>query len=173
MKNILLSCLCIVLCVISEGQNVQINVKVLSNRIPISPFIYGRNNSLSDDPGSPVSATNWQLYTDAGLRFFRENGGNDLSKYNWRLKLTSHPDWYNNVYASDWDYAAQSLQQHISGAQGMWGFQLIGQARCRLRHAGIETTADLTGQPGLPLRATADHDGVGARAVESSNGLVE
>ncbi len=134
MKNILLSCLCIVLCLIGEGQNVQINVKVLSNRIPISPFIYGRNNSLSDDPGSPVSATNWQLYTDAGLRFFRENGGNDLSKYNWRLKLTSHPDWYNNVYASDWDYAAQSLQQHISGAQGMWGFQLIGQAASNTAH---------------------------------------
>ena len=128
MKNILITCLCAALCRVGAGQNVQVTVKVLSNRIAISPYIYGRNNSLSDDPGSPVSAVNWQLYKDAGLNFFRENGGNDLSKYNWRLLMTSHPDWYNNVYASNWDFAAQSLHANIPAAQGMWGFQLIGQA---------------------------------------------
>jgi hypothetical protein len=111
-----------------NAQNVQVTVNVFNNRKAVSPYIYGRNNSLSDDPGSPVSANNWQLYKDAGVNFFRENGGNNLTKHNWRLNLTSHPDWYNNVYASNWDYAAQSLHQNMPAAQGMWGFQLIGQA---------------------------------------------
>jgi len=112
----------------SHAQTVQITVNTLKDRTPVSPYIYGRNNSLSADPSSPVSAANWQLYKDAGINFFRENGGNDLTKNNWRLLLTSHPDWYNNVYLSNWDYAAQSLQLNIPAAQGMWGFQLIGYA---------------------------------------------
>ncbi len=98
------------------------------------PLIYGRNGSLSDDPANPISAATWQLYKDAGVNFFRENGGNNLTKYNWRLKLDSHPDWYNNVYASDWDYAATSLHQNIPGAQGMWGFQLIGETALTTAH---------------------------------------
>lgn len=127
MKKILFYLL--LLCIANKlFAQVQIQVDVLSGRRTISPYIYGRNNSLSDDPANPVSAANWQLYKDAGLNFFRENGGNDLSKYNWRLKLSSHPDWYNNVYPSDWDFAAGSLAQNIPAAQGMWGFQLIGEA---------------------------------------------
>jgi hypothetical protein len=111
-----------------HAQNVQVNVKIFNNRKAVSPYIYGRNNSITDFIGNPVSASNWQLYKDAGLNFFRENGGNNLTKHNWRLNLSSHPDWYNNVYNSDWDYAAQTLHQNIPAAQGMWGFQLIGQA---------------------------------------------
>jgi len=109
------------------AQNVQVAIDPQSDRKPVSPFIYGRNGSVSDDPSSPTSAATWQLYKDAGLNFYRENGGNNLSKYNWRLKLSSHPDWYNNVYKHDWDFAAASLQQNIPSAQGMWGFQLLGQ----------------------------------------------
>ena len=55
------------------------------------PYIYGRNNTF-DKPAS--------FYKDAGLRFVRMNGGNNATKYNWRKKITSHPDWYNNVYGS-------------------------------------------------------------------------
>ncbi|HZE85232.1 MAG TPA: glycoside hydrolase family 44 protein [Puia sp.] len=131
-KQPFLNCLLpIVACILiqdSIAQNVQVQVDILSGRRAVSPYIYGRNNSLSDNSGSPLSAAQWQMYKDAGLNFFRENGGNNLTKYNWRLRLSSHPDWYNNVYPSDWDFAAQSLQQHIPTAQGMWGFQLIGQA---------------------------------------------
>ncbi len=54
---------------------VQIQVDIMSGRKVISPYIYGRNNSLSDDPANPVTAANWQLYKDAGVNFFRENGG--------------------------------------------------------------------------------------------------
>ena len=128
MKQFFLTGLSLCLCVALNAQNVQVNVKIFNNRKPVSPYIYGRNNSITDFIGNPVSASNWQLYKDAGLNFFRENGGNNLTKHNWRLNISSHPDWYNNVYTSNWDYAAQTLQQNIPAAQGMWGFQLIGQA---------------------------------------------
>ena len=113
---------------ISAQAQVQITVNATREIREISPYIYGRNNNLSDDPKNPVTNQNWQLYRDAGLRFFRESGGNNSTKYNWRRKLSSHPDWYNNVYAHDWDYAAQSLQTNMPEAKGMWAFQLLGYA---------------------------------------------
>ena len=105
---------------------IQITVNPEQEIKDISPYIYGRNNSLSDSPSSPTTAQSWQLYKDAGVTFFRESGGNNSTKYNWRKKLSSHPDWYNNVYAHDWDYAAQSLQTNMPNAKGMWAFQLLG-----------------------------------------------
>lgn len=104
----------------------EIIIDASSGRISISPYIYGRNNSLSSNPGSPLSASDWDLFREAGVRMFRENGGNNATKYNWRRKLSSHPDWYNNVYSHDWDYEAASLEDNIPGARGMWAFQLIG-----------------------------------------------
>lgn len=105
--------------------NVTIDLTTGAHRI--SPFIYGRNNSLSGNPGSGFSP-DWTRLKDARVLFFREGGGNNSTKYNWRRKLSSHPDWYNNVYANDWDVAAQALQANIPHAQGMWSFQLIGKA---------------------------------------------
>ena len=105
---------------------VEITIDADLGRIPISPYIYGKNNSLSSNPSSPLSASQWNLYRDAGVKMFRENGGNNATKYNWRHKLSSHPDWYNNVYSHDWDYEAQSLQNNMTGVKGMWSFQLIG-----------------------------------------------
>jgi hypothetical protein len=107
---------------------VRISVDVTQDRVAISPYIYGRNNCLSDNPAQPLGEAQWQFFRDAGLRICRENGGNNATKYNWQLKLSSHPDWYNNVYAHDWDYAATSLQQNLPGVQGIWAFQLIGKA---------------------------------------------
>ncbi|GHT76491.1 endoglucanase [Bacteroidia bacterium] len=107
---------------------VQITVDATKEIKEISPYIYGRNNNLSDDPKKPTGSATWQLYKDAGLKFFRESGGNNSTKYNWRKKLTSHPDWYNNVYAHDWDYAAKSLQTNMPEAKGIWSFQLLGYA---------------------------------------------
>ena len=65
---------------------------------------------------------------DAGVTFFRESGGNNSTKYNWRRRLSSHPDWYNNVYVNNWDQAALALQKDFPSAQGMWAFQLAGMA---------------------------------------------
>lgn len=95
----------------------------------ISPYIFGRNNNLN-----LTATSNWTLnpqdeirIKDAGVRFMREGGGNNSTKYNWRLKLQSHPDWYNNVYANDWDQQAQYMLDHFPGVYGMWSFQLIGK----------------------------------------------
>jgi hypothetical protein len=65
---------------------------------------------------------------DAGLRFARENTGNNASKYNWKKNISSHPDWYNNVYAHDWTNNALWLQKNLPGIQTMWAFQLTGFA---------------------------------------------
>jgi hypothetical protein len=109
------------------AQTIQITVDASSAAKPVSPYIYGRNNSLSDNPSSPMSSSQWQFLRDAGIMMFRESGGNNSTKYNWRKKLTSHPDWYNNVYRHDWDYAANSLLKNIPGATGMWTLPLIGK----------------------------------------------
>ncbi len=108
--------------------HVAISVTASSDQKPISPYIFGRNNNLSDQPGSPLSAYQWQFLKDLGIHMFRENGGNNATKYNWRLKLSSHPDWYNNVYGHDWDFSAKSLGTNIPSAQGIWAFQLIGKS---------------------------------------------
>jgi hypothetical protein len=93
----------------------------------ISPYLYGRNNSFSStNPNWTLPDEDLVRLRDAGVRFFRESGGNNSSKYNWRKKLSSHPDWYNNVYTNNWDEAAQTLQKNFPDAQGMWAFPLLG-----------------------------------------------
>jgi len=119
---------------ISFAQTVTIQVDAAQGRKAISPYIYGKNNNISDDPGNPTTAAEWKLMREAGLRFTRENGGNNATKYNWRLKLSSHPDWYNNIYSHNWDYAAKTLQDSLPGVQGMWAFQLIGKAASTTSH---------------------------------------
>ena len=128
MKKVLFILIIAGLGIISLKAQIQITVNPTQEIKEISPYIYGKNNSLSDNPSNPVTSSNWQLYKDAGVKLFRESGGNNSTKYNWRKKLTSHPDWYNNVYAHDWDYAAQSLQTTMPEAKGMWSFQLLGHA---------------------------------------------
>ncbi len=113
---------------IISAQAVTVQIDAYQGHRPISPYIYGKNNNISDDAGSPTTSAEWKLMREAGLRFTRENGGNNASKYNWRLKLSCHPDWYNNIYAHNWDYAARKLQDSLPGVQGMWAFQLIGKA---------------------------------------------
>jgi len=115
-----------ILSAFSLTAQIQITVNPAQEIKEISPYIYGRNNNLSDNPSGPTTAKSWQLYKDAGLKFLRESGGNNSTKYNWKKKLSSHPDWYNNVYAHDWDYAAKSLQTNMPDAKGMWAFQLLG-----------------------------------------------
>jgi hypothetical protein len=112
------------------SSQVTIDINTLAPKKYISPYIYGKNNSLSDKVfgGDPLTAQEWQYLRDLGIKMFRENGGNNASKYNWRRKLSSHPDWYNNVYAHDWNFAASSLGINIPSAQGMWAFQLMGKA---------------------------------------------
>jgi hypothetical protein len=109
---------------------VTISIDPTKNVKTISPNIYGRNNSIPQDSYS-AALTPAQLLqlTDSGVKFLRQGGGNNSTKYNWKKKLSSHPDWYNNVYAQDWDAAAQYLNTNLpASVTGMWTFQLIGKA---------------------------------------------
>jgi len=112
----------------------DITINTSAGRKPISPYIYGKNNSLSDRPENPLSQEDWQFLRDAGVKMFRETGGNNSTKYNWRRKLSSHPDWYNNVYDHDWDYVAGSLQDNIPGAAGLFAFQILGKVAANKDH---------------------------------------
>lgn len=101
------------------AQNVTITIDATQNKHLISPCIYGRNESFEKPD---------QFYKDAGLRFVRIGGGNNMSAYNWRQKLTVHPDWFNNVYGADWDVYAQKINDNFPDMQGMFAFQLLGRA---------------------------------------------
>ena len=113
------------------GVSAQITIKIDADADlrKVSPYLYGRNNSFSStNPNWTLPDEDLVRLRDAGVTFFRESGGNNCSKYNWRRKLSSHPDWYNNVYANNWDQAAQTMQKNFPQAQGMWAFPLLGYA---------------------------------------------
>ncbi|HRZ98218.1 MAG TPA: glycoside hydrolase family 44 protein, partial [Paludibacter sp.] len=107
------------------AQDVNITVNATLNKKKVSPYIYGRNNTF-DKPA--------QFFKDAGLRFARMNGGNNATKYNWRKKISSHPDWYNNVYANDWDKSAKDVSTTYPYMQQMYAFQLIGRVASSTAH---------------------------------------
>jgi hypothetical protein len=100
------------------AQDVSITINANLDKKAVSPYIYGRNNTF-DKPA--------QFYKDAGLRFVRMNGGNNATKYNWRKKISSHPDWYNNVYSNDWDKTSKEISANFPDMQVMWAFQLLGR----------------------------------------------
>ncbi len=117
-KKIIFLLLCHITLYTAFSQNVTISVNATQNKRLISPYIYGKNDWLD----KPV-----QYYKDAGLRFIRMNGGNNATGYNWRKKITVHPDWYNNVYSVDWDAMAQNVAANFPDMQGMFAFQLLGR----------------------------------------------
>jgi hypothetical protein len=100
------------------AQDVVITVNADQGKKAVSPYIYGSNTSF-DKPAA--------FYKDAGLRFARMNAGNNATKYNWRKKLTSHPDWYNNVYSNDWDANSLRIESEHPDIKVMWAFQLLGR----------------------------------------------
>jgi len=109
------------------SQEVVVTVNAAAGKKPVSPYIYGRNNSFSNSFGTATSATDIILFKEAGLQLARENGGNNATKYNWRKKISSHPDWYNNVYDHDWDNMSGFILSNVPDMQVMWAFQLIGK----------------------------------------------
>lgn len=106
------------------AQDVTITVYANQDKKAISPNIYGRNESFDKKINNNFDA---QFYKDAGLRFARIGGGNNMSGYNWRAKLTVHPDWFNNVYGTDWDEYAKKINDNFPNMQGMFAFQLLGR----------------------------------------------
>ncbi|MCQ2608580.1 MAG: glycosyl hydrolase family 8 [Bacteroidales bacterium] len=106
-----------------ETPSTEVTVLIDANKDnkAISPYLYAMNGMLNKEDDK-VRAV------EAGIRLTRENSGNNSTCYNWRLKLTTHPDWYNNVEAEDWDAKAQTLATDFPNIQGMFGFQLLGYA---------------------------------------------
>jgi len=107
------------------AQNITVTVNATQGKRAVSPYIYGRNEGFDQ----PV-----QFYKDAGLRFARVGGGNNMSAYNWRQKLTVHPDWFNNVYGEDWDVYAKKINDNFPNMQGMFAFQLLGRTASSDQH---------------------------------------
>ena len=103
---------------IARAQQVVITANTDQNKQVVSPYIYGCNNSFDKSA---------QFYKDAGLRISRVNQGNNATKYNWRKKISSHPGWYNNVYANDWDAKSLKIAKENTDTQVMWAFQLLGR----------------------------------------------
>jgi hypothetical protein len=100
------------------AQDVSVTINATEGKRVVSPYIYGLNNSFDKTA---------QFYKDAGVRFSRMNGGNNATKYNWRKKISSHPDWYNNVYGNDWDKTSKDVTASHPTMQLMYAFQLIGR----------------------------------------------
>ena len=97
----------------------------------ISPYLYGRNiDKVSDtkvESDSTEDAFIAQML-DAGIHMMRANNGNNSTRYNWRHKMTVHPDWFNNVYDHDWDITAKKVLDKMPGVDAMYAFQLTGYA---------------------------------------------
>lgn len=110
---------------VANAQDATISVDANLNKRAVSPYIYGLNNDY-DKPA--------QFYKDAGVRFSRMNQGNNATKYNWRKKISSHPDWYNNVYANDWDAKSKKVSGNHPDMQVMFAFQLLGRVASSTAH---------------------------------------
>ncbi|WP_229253902.1 glycoside hydrolase family 44 protein [Dyadobacter sp. NIV53] len=127
--RVIFFCVVAVMYCFNVSAQITIQIDAEAEQRPISPFLYGRNNSFSStDPNWTLPEEDLVRLHDAGITFFRESGGNNSSKYNWRRRLSSHPDWYNNVYTNNWDQSAQTLQKNFPNAHGLWAFPLLGYA---------------------------------------------
>lgn len=98
---------------------ITVEVDAAAGRRPISPYLYGKNGLFDDDGTAAVAG-------EAGLRMARESHGNNCTKYNWREDLSSHPDWYNNVYKQGLHERARRLSEEFPEIQGLFGFQVLG-----------------------------------------------
>ena len=54
---------------------VNINIDFNQQGKSYSPYIFGKNNSLSDNASKPLANEEWARLKDAGITIFRENGG--------------------------------------------------------------------------------------------------
>lgn len=111
-----------------NAQQVSISIDANAGNKAVSPYVYGKNNSTSQEPNKPTTTAQWTQIKESGVTILRENCGNECTKYNWERKLVSKPDWYNEVAEQDWDYEAQSIQTNFPSVQAMYGFQLLGFA---------------------------------------------
>ena len=114
---------------------INVNVNTDEGVKKISPYLYGRNIFCNEDRGdlndvvdslTDKEKTNLETYRQAGIRYLRMNNGNNATKHNWRKNLSSHPDYYNNVYNHNWDISSKKILDNLPGVDGMYAFQLAG-----------------------------------------------
>ena len=116
---------------VSPTLAIDITVDVNAGIKKISPYLYGRNIDKISDGDAEVTEEESAFINqmlEAGIHMLRANNGNNATRYNWRHKMTVHPDWYNNVYSHDWAITAQKVLDKMPGVDAMYAFQLTGYA---------------------------------------------
>ncbi len=116
---------------VSPTLAIDITVDVNAGIKKISPYLYGRNIDKISDGDAEVTDEESAFINqmlEAGIHMLRANNGNNATRYNWRHKMTVHPDWYNNVYSHNWAITAQKVLDNMPGVDAMYAFQLTGYA---------------------------------------------
>ncbi len=116
---------------VSPTSAIDITVDANAGIKKISPYLYGRNIDKISDGDAEVTEEESAFINqmlEAGIHMLRANNGNNATRYNWRHKMTVHPDWYNNVYSHDWAITAQKVLDKMPGVDAMYAFQLTGYA---------------------------------------------
>ena len=110
---------------------INVNVDTDKGVKKISPYLYGRNIDKVSDTKTESDSAETDFISrvlESGIHMMRANNGNNSTRYNWRRKMTVHPDWYNNVYNHDWDITAKKVLDKMPGVDALYGFQLTGYA---------------------------------------------
>ena len=110
---------------------INVNVDTDKGVKKISPYLYGRNIDKVSDTKTESDSAETDFISkvlESGIHMMRANNGNNSTRYNWRRKMTVHPDWFNNVYAHDWDITAKKILDKMPGVDALYGFQLTGYA---------------------------------------------
>src|SRR5581483_4265606 len=110
----------------AASKEIEIHVDASQGRLPISPYLYGKNSPFLYAEGQDQLEKEADLAREAGLKLARESGGNNSTKYHWKNDLASHPDWYNNVFAQKWGERARAIQDHFPETDGLFGLQVLG-----------------------------------------------
>ncbi len=116
---------------VSPTLAIDITVDANAGIKKISPYLYGRNIDKISDGDAEVTEEESAFINqmlETGIHMLRANNGNNATRYNWRHKMTVHPDWYNNVYSHDWAITAQKVLDKMPGVDAMYAFQLTGYA---------------------------------------------
>ena len=108
---------------------ININVDTDKGVKKISPYLYGRNIDKVSDTKTDSDSAETDFISkvlESGIHMMRANNGNNATRYNWKQKLTVHPDWFNNVYNHDWDITAKKVLDKMPGVDAIYAFQLTG-----------------------------------------------
>jgi hypothetical protein len=88
----------------AQTTQVAVTVDVLANRHPISPYIYGASFAPST------------AYIQAGGVTFNRWGGNNSSRYNWKLNAKNDDaDWYFENFSWGTPGSASFISQSVAG----------------------------------------------------------